>query len=169
VNNTSSPKANADASASSSSEASSTQSQGQEQGQGQSQQSTSGANNEGNAQNVNISNARNAPAAFSGGANTTAECYTSIGGGASASIGGISFGFGKKAKDCAKLVLANDLYARGQKTAGDRIFCTITEVKETLGDDCLALINEVSVEHGRKEVLVPSSAVTDIVKMAETK
>lgn len=75
-------------------------------------------------------------------ANTTAECYTSTGVGFSTPVGGVSFGTGRKAKDCSRLALANVFYARGQTAAGDRMLCSITEVRAALGEDCLALVRE---------------------------
>lgn len=81
--------------------------------------------------------------------NTTAECYSTVGFGVSSPVGGISFGTGRKAKDCSRLALAERFYARGQNAAGDRLMCTITEVREALGEDCIALVNTVKLEQPR--------------------
>jgi hypothetical protein len=38
--------------------------------------------------------------------------------------------------------MANSLYLRGLRIAGDRITCTVSYVHDALGADCEALLNE---------------------------
>jgi hypothetical protein len=87
---------------------------------------------------------RQAPPAFAALANTTAECYSSVGVGLSSPVGGISFGTGRKAKDCSRLKLAELMYAKGAREAGDRMLCSVSEVRAALGADCLTLIAVVA-------------------------
>lgn len=84
---------------------------------------------------------RQAPPAFAVMANTTAACYTSTGVGLSTPVGGVSFGTGRKAKDCSRVMLAEAFYAKGQKMAGDKLMCSVTEVRQALGEDCMVLLN----------------------------
>lgn len=83
--------------------------------------------------------------ALVGSTNTTAPCRYSAGGAGQAPVIGLSIVFAKKDKDCERLIVAQDLYGRGQKTAGDKVYCLISTVREALGDDCLSLINELTV------------------------
>lgn len=128
------------------------QSASSDQAQGQQQQ----ANNAGVQQGVEFSQNYEAAripvsTAIAGFGQSTSECLKGGGAGAQSAGFGISFGGSKRDRDCARFVLAQSLYARGQRSAADRIFCQITEVKLALGGDCIALINEQTVYISREE------------------
>lgn len=148
--------------------ASSDQSQGQNQNAISDQSQEQSANNEGVQQGVEFNQTykqvKQVQTAVAGNAlGTTADCRVGGGAGAQGASFGLSFGGARKDHDCARLVLANNLYARGQKVAGDRVFCQITEIKQALGDDCIALINEqqvsydVEVERRKERVGFPAN------------
>lgn len=146
---TSAANAASDAAAAAVSAASATQKQNQVQQQAQTQAAVASAGsnavNEGNSLSTSyVNNAvRNAPAAFAGGTNTTAQCRYSVGAGGSAVVGGLSFGIGRKDKDCERLGLAMYLRDIGQVAASEKVLCAITRLKEALGETCLALVHEV--------------------------
>lgn len=148
--------------------ASSDQRQGQQQaldahnaqGQGQQQAASSdqqqSANNEGVQQGVEINQnykqVRQTATAIAGTGNTTAGCRYVSGAGGQAPVIGLALNLNFKDKDCERLGLAQYLYGRGLDGAGDRVMCTITELRKTLGEDCLALVHVTVV------VRVPPSA-----------
>lgn len=138
-------------------------------GASQTQNAAATANNQGNSQSVNLLTPRNAPAAFAGGTNTTAPCYTSIGAGISSTVGGLSFGSGRKAKDCARFILAQDLYSRGLFTAGDKVYCAITEIREALGETCLAVIAEQRTVEIQQTDTVSRVELSRLMRKALTK
>lgn len=132
--------------------ASSDQSQGQNQNAISDQSQEQSANNEGVSQGVEFNQTykqvKQVQTAIAGNAlGSTAECLKGGGVGAQGAAFGLSLGGSRKDHDCARFILANNLYARGQKVAGDRVFCQITEIKEALGADCIALVNEQQVSY----------------------
>lgn len=78
---------------------------------------------------------------------TNAPCRFAEGVGIQTSPVGASVGFTFKDKDCERFQYAQYMYARGQNIAGDRLMCLIKRIHEALGDDCLALVNEIVVVH----------------------
>jgi hypothetical protein len=104
------------------------------------------ANSQSTSINHTYNQVRQTPSAFAGGTNTTAQCHYSVGFGGSAPVAGLSLGFGRKDKDCERLVLAQYLRGIGQLSASQRVLCQITELKRALGEDCIALVNEIRVE-----------------------
>ena len=104
------------------------------------------ATNAGNSQSTSTSyTAQKNPVntAIAGVGETTAACRYHNGGGLQLLGVGISVGHSSKDADCERLALATFLYAHGKDLAGDRVMCNITAVKEALGEDCLALVNEL--------------------------
>jgi hypothetical protein len=165
-----------------SSNANASQGQGQTQGQGQSQSqssysaasaaSTSAASanakggnaaNVGDSQSTSYSSSYSAPRqavdGYSSGTNTTAACALDQHAGIGAVIGGISFGRSRRDHDCARLVLANEMWARGNDHAAEAIFCSIGEVKSALGEDCMAYVHTL---HSTPPVAIvpPADTVT---------
>lgn len=126
------------------------QDQGQTQSATSDQAQSQSADNAGNSQTLNQSyqQVRQTATAYAASAGVTASCATGWGIGAQAPIAGLSFNKNRRDKDCVRFELAQDLYARGQNAAGDRVFCTISLVKAALGEDCLALVNTVEVQTG---------------------
>ena len=127
--------------------------------QAQTQEAVASADSEqANEQSLELSQTykqvRQTPSAFSGGTNTTAQCHYSVGAGASAPVAGLSFGFGRKDRDCERLVLAQYLRDIGQQAASERVLCQITELKRALGADFLALVHEVPVVRSARPVPV---------------
>lgn len=128
------------------------QSQAQQQLQQQLQQQQASADarsEQANAQSLELNQeyrqVRQTPPALAGGTNTTAACRYSVGLGGSAPVAGLSFGLGRKDKDCERLVLAQYLREIGQTAAAERVLCRITELRKALGEDCLALVHQVPV------------------------
>lgn len=78
---------------------------------------------------------------------TNAPCRFAEGLGIQTNNVGGSVGFTFKDKDCERFQYAQYMYARGQNVAGDRLMCLIKRIYEALGDDCLALVNELVVVH----------------------
>lgn len=78
--------------------------------------------------------------AASGGTNTTAACRYSVGAGGQATFLGLSFGIGRKDRDCERIALADMMYDRGNPDAGDVIMCRVKELREAFGDDCLTML-----------------------------
>jgi len=78
----------------------------------------------------------------SSGTNTTAACRYDTHAGLGSVLGGLSFGRSYRDKDCLKLQVANDLWAKGMDIAAVRVYCTIPTIKDALGDDCEAVLNE---------------------------
>lgn len=58
---------------------------------------------------------------------------------------GLSFGLGRKDRDCERFTLAQYLYDRGQDAAGDRLMCQIRVIAEALGTDCATLVHQTLV------------------------
>lgn len=83
--------------------------------------------------------------AIAGGTNTTADCRYSVGAGGQAAIAGVSFGWGRKDRDCERIQLADLMYARNNPDAGDVIMCRIKELREAFGADCLAWLRRSRV------------------------
>src|SRR5665213_917377 len=111
------------------------------------------ATNAGNTQSTAYNSAstynevRQAVDGYSSGSNNTSGCVLEQHAGIGAVIGGISFGHGKRDRNCARQQLAIVLWARGETEAGNRIYCSIDEVKDALGADCLALLStRIAVE-----------------------
>lgn len=78
----------------------------------------------------------------SSGSNTTAGCRYDSHMGLGSVLGGLSFGRSYKDRDCLKLQVANDLWSKGLNLAAVRVYCTIPTIKDALGDDCEALLNQ---------------------------
>lgn len=78
--------------------------------------------------------------AVAGGTNTTADCRYSVGAGGQGSLLGLSFGIGRKDRDCERVQLADLMYARGNPDAGDVLMCRIKELREAFGSDCLEIL-----------------------------
>ena len=81
--------------------------------------------------------------ALAGVGETTADCRYHDGAGIQLLGVGLSGGKSRKDADCSRLKLAQYLYSRGDSMAGDRVMCNISLIKEALGDDCLALVNQL--------------------------
>lgn len=81
--------------------------------------------------------------ALAGFQQTTAGCRFAEGLGLQLTSAGTSVGFTFKDHDCVRFELAQFFYSRGQDIAGDRIICAVHEVRQTLGDDCEALVHEI--------------------------
>lgn len=106
------------------------------------------ADNAGNNQTTEFnSNAPRMPVntAIAGFQITNAPCRYSEGVGIQTSPVGASVGFTFKDKDCERFQYAQYLYYRGQTIAGARLMCRIKRIKEALGEDCEALMNEITV------------------------
>lgn len=58
---------------------------------------------------------------------------------------GTSVGLTFKDHDCIRAELAQMLYSRGARAAGDKLMCEIKEVHDALGKDCLTTIALVEV------------------------
>ena len=111
------------------------------------------ATNAGNTQSTSYNSAstfnepRQAVDGYSSGSNNTSGCVLEQHAGIGAVIGGLSFGHGRRDKNCARQQLAIVLWARGETEAGNRIYCSIDEVKDALGNDCLELLSvRIAVE-----------------------
>ena len=112
------------------------------------------ASNAGNTQTTVYAAARIPVApALAGFQQTTAGCRFAEGLGIQLTSAGTSVGFTFKDRDCVRFELAQFFYSRGQDIAADRIVCAVKEVKATLGDDCLALVHQVTATR-------PTDAVT---------
>ena len=100
-------------------------------------------------QNVNagvrISEPNQAPAVFASVPPPSAPCIVGIGGGGSGPLGGLTLGFGKKDKDCAKRELARLLLAAGQRQGAVNALCA-TEAARGI-PDC-----------GKLEIVAPEPA-----------
>lgn len=105
----------------------------------------------------NYAAARNPVAtALAGFQVTTASCRFAEGVGIQTMPAGTSVGLTFKDHDCIRAELAQMLYSRGARAAGDKLMCEIREVKDALGADCLVTISLV-VE---APVAAPVDAVT---------
>lgn len=82
--------------------------------------------------------------AIAGGTNTTASCRYSVGAGGQATVLGLSFGFGRKDKDCERFELAQYLYSSGNTEAGDTMLCRIGAMREAFGDECMTKIRRAT-------------------------
>lgn len=82
--------------------------------------------------------------AIAGGTNTTASCRYSVGGGGQATVLGLSFGFGRKDKDCERFELAQYLYSSGNTEAGDTMLCRIGAMREAFGDECMTKVRRAT-------------------------
>lgn len=71
---------------------------------------------------------------------TTASCRFAEGVGIQTMPAGTSVGLTFKDHDCVRAELAQMLYARGARAAGDKLMCEIKEVHDALGKDCLSII-----------------------------
>lgn len=108
-----------------------------------SQQSQS-ADNAGNSQSTAYTSPRQpVMTAVAGFGETTAKCRYTNGAGVQTFPAGVAFGFSFKDKDCERIALSNLFYSRGQSSAGDRLICSVVSVRSALGDDCLALVNQL--------------------------
>lgn len=127
------------------------------------------ANTDGNAtasttgnQTSEVSNyaaARNPVAtAVAGFQVTTASCRFAEGVGIQTLPAGTSVGLTFKDHDCIRAELAQMLYSRGARAAGDKLMCEIKEVHDALGKDCLTTIALVEV---------PVTAAPDAVTHSE--
>lgn len=93
--------------------------------------------------------------AVAGGTNTTAECRYSVGAGGQAAVAGVSFGWGRKDKDCWRVILADRFYDQGNPDAGDILMCRIKELREAFGPDCLVMLRR-----SRLPAVLPAPAPT---------
>lgn len=108
--------------------------------------SAANADNNGNSQSTEFNSPRNpVNTAVAGFQITNAPCRYAEGLGIQTNNVGGSVGFTFKDKDCERFQYAQYMYARGQNVAGDRLMCLIKRIHEALGDDCLALVNELVV------------------------
>lgn len=75
----------------------------------------------------------------------TASCVTGMSLGGQTPVVGGSVSFTKRNSTCVKFELAQDAYDRGQYALGDRIYCSIKEIREAAGDldTCLSLANQL--------------------------
>lgn len=109
---------------------------------------TNTATNAGNAQSTQVTTVSNVKnpvnTAIAGIGDTTAACRYHNGGGLQLFGVGLSLGHSSKDKDCERIALAQLMWSRGQDIAGDKIMCKVTTVHEALGDDCLALVHELT-------------------------
>lgn len=78
--------------------------------------------------------------ALAGYQDTTAPCRFAEGLGIQTMPAGGSAGFTFKDHDCMKFRLAEYFYGRHQNVAGDRIMCSMDEVRKALGKDCLDVV-----------------------------
>jgi hypothetical protein len=119
-------------------------------------QSSSGGNQQ--ATNITNNQIKQAVGGYSEGTNTTAGCYYDQHAGLGTVFGGISFGHGRKDKDCEKRALAQELWYRGNIIGGNRVYCSIRTIKDTLGEDCEALLNEQTTKqvHSDETVISPN-------------
>ena len=85
---------------------------------------------------------RQAVTGDSTGTNTTASCRYDMHAGLGSVLGGFSIGRAFSDKDCKRAAYAETLWRRGNVVAGNRVYCTIKDVHDALGDDCEALLNE---------------------------
>jgi hypothetical protein len=109
----------------------------------QHQDQTATANNEGNHQSTVITHkaVKQAPSAYASASNATLSCFRPVG--LSASIPGVGAGFtaGKLNKDCLLLTAADEELRRGNLSASIAFRCKTKLYRETLGEDCPALLN----------------------------
>lgn len=169
------------------------QTQGQTQGQGQSSvnnnansnkntntatsastsasssSTASAANNAGNSQNIIFGDQRVAAAsAIAGVGDTTAKCRYHDGAGVQLIGFGVSFGKSRADSDCRKVAYADLFYARGDDSAGNRMLCSIKDIRNAMGDsldDCLALVNELhAVKQGSGTAYVTQQELQAVIK-----
>jgi hypothetical protein len=111
--------------------------------QHQDQNQQANANNEGNHQSTVITHkaVKQAPSAYASASNATLGCFRPVG--LSASIPGVGAGFtaGKLNKDCLLLTAADEELRRGNLSASIAFRCKTKLYRETLGEDCPALLN----------------------------
>jgi len=107
-----------------------------------SSQAASSSTSGGNSMASTFTEVKRAVTGNSSGTNTTAACRYDTHAGLGSVLGGLSFGRSYKDKDCLKLQVANDLWAKGMDIAAVRVYCTIPTIKDALGDDCEAVLNE---------------------------
>lgn len=81
--------------------------------------------------------------AIAGYQDTNAPCRFAEGLGIQTMPGAASAGFTFKDHDCMKFRLAEYFYARHQDVAGDRLMCSMNEVRKALGKDCLDVVGVV--------------------------
>lgn len=81
--------------------------------------------------------------AIAGYQDTNAPCRFAEGLGIQTMPGAASAGFTFKDHDCMKFRLAEYFYARHQDVAGDRLMCSMDEVRKALGKDCLDVVGVV--------------------------
>jgi hypothetical protein len=159
VNNTSRSVSDADANANSKS-VSDADASSKSTSSAKSGDSTSGASASSGGNSVSNSSVykevQQAVDGYSSGTNTTSGCRYDSHMGLGSVLGGISFGRGFKDKGCVQLKLANEFWSKGMNIAAERIYCSIKEVKEALGEDCIALLNE-------QHAITPPAAVSDAV------
>lgn len=145
--------------------------QGQSQSASSDQDQSQSANNEGNAQQTTISQVykqiKQAPDVSTSSTNTTLRCAGQWGGGVSVAGGGISFNKSRKDKDCQLLEAAEYELAVGNIGASIRLRCATTFYRDTLGEDCPALLNTVPVQ--KTGVYVTREELDKVVKGLLTK
>jgi hypothetical protein len=83
-----------------------------------------------------------------------------VGAGGQATILGLSFGIGRKDRDCERVALAEMMYDRGNPDAGDAIMCRVRELREAFGADCLAML-------ARSRPAVPAQPTERQLRMRE--
>ena len=92
-------------------------------------------------------------------------------------MGGISFGHGRKDHDCAKAIIARELWDRGLDEAASRVYCSITEVNQALGTECETLMRRTRAgdagtanpRNVNKEDTVTHEELNTVIKQALTK
>jgi hypothetical protein len=106
------------------------------------------ASNVGNTQVTSYHTTKQAPNAFAAASNATVACFKPRG--VSASIPGVGAGFsaGKLDRDCLLLTAADEELRRGNLEASIRFRCATKVYQETLGEDCVGLLNTQTVEKG---------------------
>lgn len=105
--------------------------------------STSSSNSGGNSvSNSTVYKQRQqAPGVFTSAGNATAPCQADWRIGASAGIGGLSFGKNHTVRDCVLQDAADAELLRGNLEASIKLRCRISFYKAALGEDCEALLN----------------------------
>jgi len=104
---------------------------------------------------------------------TTAPCRYAEGLGIQTMPAGGAVGFTFKDHDCMKLGLAQEFYAHQAWEAGDRLMCSIKDVANVLGKECLMILTashaHVSVQVQAAPVGYTQAQVDAIVKKVVSK
>lgn len=106
----------------------------------------SSASSGGNTLSTTYKQVKQAVAASASAGNATSACVKDLRAGLGSVFGGISIGGSKADKDCRLEQAADKELARGNVVASVRLRCKISFYADTLGEDCMALLEQAPTQ-----------------------